>query len=664
MADAGIMALPQGQAMQDQTGALPAVSSFDAYDAAQTALGRVNPDDQYLVKEALRESIADMDLTPSQVDSLIQIFEYVSQNPDQYPSIREELIRSDYVDAEDLPEQYDPEFLGTALAILNELQMSVGREAQAPMQEEPPIAMGATPLAFAEGGLVEVAKYLAAQGRHGDTMLAHITPSEARLLKKHGGSGTINPVTGLPEFFLKKLLSKVAKATKKVLKSPVGRILATVALATVLGPAGMGLVMSKAAAAGLAGAGVTLAGGGSIKEALVAGAMGYIGGGGTIMGVNPVSAVGGYLPGAAGSAMNTGLSTAAIGAGVGKIAGMSNADALRMGAMSGASAAALQGLQNMSAAQSGGTAPAGQGLRPEVSEQGLSLKSIGTEPGLKVPDVTTPAIASSGGSSKFSLVPDAAPPPTDFSLLPGAPSSAAPTAPVTAPPTGSFNTLAQGAKKLYGDYFSPSRPGLPADAGIMQQYGPLMAVAGASSALLPKKSADQAPLFSRDATGQKYIEDNPDLFRGGLSVYQPPETPGAIIPTPSYADTQGAYGGIMSLPSTGMQNTSPYNESGLYGTPTPYSFPISAPTPYFSPVRVPGYAKGGELRETDFPRKTGPINGPGTGTSDSIPAMLSDGEFVFTAKAVRNAGGGSRRKGAARMYKLMKKLEGGPVKAK
>ena len=59
----------------------------------------------------------------------------------------------------------------------------------------------------------------------------------------------------------------------------------------------------------------------------------------------------------------------------------------------------------------------------------------------------------------------------------------------------------------------------------------------------------------------------------------------------------------------------------------------------------------------NFPRKTGPINGPGTGTSDSIPAMLSDGEFVFTAKALRAMGKGSRRKGAKRMYALMKALE-------
>jgi hypothetical protein len=49
--------------------------------------------------------------------------------------------------------------------------------------------------------------------------------------------------------------------------------------------------------------------------------------------------------------------------------------------------------------------------------------------------------------------------------------------------------------------------------------------------------------------------------------------------------------------------------------------------------------------------------GPGTGTSDSIPAMLSDGEFVMTADAVRGAGGGDRREGARRMYEAMDRLE-------
>jgi hypothetical protein len=58
-----------------------------------------------------------------------------------------------------------------------------------------------------------------------------------------------------------------------------------------------------------------------------------------------------------------------------------------------------------------------------------------------------------------------------------------------------------------------------------------------------------------------------------------------------------------------------------------------------------------------YPRRTGQISGPGTATSDSIPAMLSDGEFVMTAKAVRGAGKGDKRAGAKRMYALMNQLE-------
>ena len=52
-----------------------------------------------------------------------------------------------------------------------------------------------------------------------------------------------------------------------------------------------------------------------------------------------------------------------------------------------------------------------------------------------------------------------------------------------------------------------------------------------------------------------------------------------------------------------------------------------------------------------FPRKFGMINGPGGPKEDKIPAMLSDGEFVFTAKAVDNAGGPKA------MYNMMNKLD-------
>ena len=65
------------------------------------------------------------------------------------------------------------------------------------------------------------------------------------------------------------------------------------------------------------------------------------------------------------------------------------------------------------------------------------------------------------------------------------------------------------------------------------------------------------------------------------------------------------------------------------------------------------FAQGGVM---DL-RQGGESTGPGTGTSDDIPAMLSDGEFVMTAKAVRGAGGGDRREGARKMYQMMDQLE-------
>ena len=93
---------------------------------------------------------------------------------------------------------------------------------------------------------------------------------------------------------------------------------------------------------------------------------------------------------------------------------------------------------------------------------------------------------------------------------------------------------------------------------------------------------------------------------------------------------------------------------------------------------VPTFATGGiaELKEGGtvddyggieaFNRKNGEIAGPGTMTSDDIPAMLSDGEFVTKAVSVLGAGvkhGGAktkedaRKKGAEFFYKQQKELE-------
>ena len=49
--------------------------------------------------------------------------------------------------------------------------------------------------------LRQIAALLRSKGRYGDTVLAHINPKEAALLKARGGAGTANPETGLPEFY-------------------------------------------------------------------------------------------------------------------------------------------------------------------------------------------------------------------------------------------------------------------------------------------------------------------------------------------------------------------------------------------------------------------------------------------------------------------------------
>ena len=68
---------------------------------------------------------------------------------------------------------------------------------------------------------------------------------------------------------------------------------------------------------------------------------------------------------------------------------------------------------------------------------------------------------------------------------------------------------------------------------------------------------------------------------------------------------------------------------------------------------IMGYYGGGELNAIPG----GMVNGPGTETSDSIPAQLSNNEFVVTADAVRAAGGGDIDLGAQKFYGIMNALD-------
>ena len=74
-----------------------------------------------------------------------------------------------------------------------------------------------------------------------------------------------------------------------------------------------------------------------------------------------------------------------------------------------------------------------------------------------------------------------------------------------------------------------------------------------------------------------------------------------------------------------------------------------------------GYREGGLMslggHEMDFRAAGGFVPIGKKERADDVPARLSKNEFVFTAKAVRNAGGGDIKQGAKKMYQIMKQLE-------
>jgi hypothetical protein len=125
------------------------------------------------------------------------------------------------------------------------------------------------------------------------------------------------------------------------------------------------------------------------------------------------------------------------------------------------------------------------------------------------------------------------------------------------------------------------------------------------------------------------------LLLGGALT---PTTKGASLKT---AERQMTPEEIASMSYRGPTSSTPYTGDVRVET--------NSPNPYYN------YARGGQI-EVDA-RVGGHLKGPGTGTSDSIPAKLSDGEFVMTAKAVKGAGGGSRAAGAKRMYDMMHQFE-------
>jgi len=190
-----------------------------------------------------------MSLPPEDLADLSDALDAVAVDPDLYPALKRAATEAG---DDSLPAEYNPQ----AISILNAVTKSaVGSMTRKPMRN---------------GGIAGV--------HPTDTITAHITPGEALLLESRGGAGTVNPMTGNREYFLKNI-GKIFKKVGKTLKKAAPLILSVGATA-VLGPAGLGL---SPMVAGAVGSGLsTLVTGGSpedaLKSAAIGGAVGFAAG--------------------------------------------------------------------------------------------------------------------------------------------------------------------------------------------------------------------------------------------------------------------------------------------------------------------------------------------------------------------------------------------------
>ena len=515
---------------------------------------------------------------------------------------------------------------------------------------------------YGQNGIAQfkaIGKEMANFGRYGDDTVAHVETGELIVpraliesnpklkesifghLRELGvedperyvvgtSKNSLNPDTGLPEFFLKKLfkgakkaVSSVAKGVGKALKG-VGKALKRVApvivpLALNYFLPGLGAVYSGALGAGI----TTLLQGGDVKDALKSAFVGGATGAVTAGFAGPNKGVSGF---GQNIAADVGQGTRNIG------------QALTQGSFEPLTSTSLPSLRDLTSSD-----------KSIVDTNTISGDKVVTE--LPADKFTVGPDGKFTATDKFTS--DVFTPKTTGDLVTN-PADSLQTAQrgglddVFGPkPTTNLNVGAGGKTSMFdsmknlGDFIMPEsrsyvdvlkEQGIDlknvTDAqievakeiaskegpGIIRRFGPSAAlgIAGLSAAGAFDAPKDE-PLPQLKSGFDLYKED-PDRFNiADINVR------GALPPV----STQTSYG---------FQ----YN-------------PYALPTQPFQTV-----AEGGEI----FPRRNGGISPrEGTPGKDSVRAMLMPGEFVMTTDAVRGLGGGNLDKGIKNMYSVMSKLE-------
>lgn len=534
------------------------------------------------------------DASPEQVDELIQMLEFALRNPQQYPEIRAAAIADDMAEPSDLPERFDARVLGAVLAVLYRLRQGLGDGSAAQLR-------------MARGGLTNL-RSVAARGRHGDTMLAHISPEEAALLKAHGGAGTINPATGLPQYFkLKKLLGAVLPIALNFIVPGIGAT-----IGTALGASGAAATMIGGAVLGGVSSGLT---GGNILQGAVLGGLG------------------GGLGGAVGSTVSEGLGlglgqtgqAALGGALVGGLTGAATGQGFARGALQGAAGGALgaygQGL--------GETSSVGQGLRTTGNMLGAGYRPQEAVVGGTLAGLATNMMPQQSAAGRTTARPSE-------TVVEGLRE--------VAPLTAGVEPVTPGRGAPFAEV-APTATALPAPESVV---APL--TAGVAPSAAPSGLGTNGLTMGNAMTALS--------LAGSLASQRPPTVQAAIQ---RLSPEQQAY---FDRPSVSWDWGRMQADAAMRGQSLAEFMATSWPSisGYGNPAgadarggayagTLPAMAQGGALSAVArFAR------GAGSGRDDTIDARLSDGEYVIDAETVAMLGDGSSAAGARQLDKMRQQI--------
>ena len=599
--------------------------------------------------DIIEERLSRTAMVPEDLDEAIEMLEAALENPAMYAEMVQAAIADGLIDEGDAPPEFDAVFIISILLALYGLQ-------------DRGMAQG-----YARGGLTVAGRRLANQGQGGDSMLAHINPREAEVLRRMGGQGTVNPNTGLAEY----------KSLKKIFKTvlPVALMVFGGPLAGTIGNA-LGFTSSMGAAiAGNAvlGAGsAALTGGDPLRGAIMGGITGGVGS-------------------AAGNALNTGLNlglsapvAATLGSGlVGGAAGAISGDGFAQGALQGAGGQFLKNYAG-TGSSTGPQSTLANAFQTGVDQTGNML-TAGYKPKEAVVGGATAGLFSAGKS----LLSGPKPAEVVVSGLQNEQDTFAGRKDYSGNKDVGFDMRVAGVEPLInmttgdtitgyydGQGYTNGIPNTPGSAAAMSPLGEDFTagimnspqVAGEPFRVATAGNSPALPEQGFLANAMDYLKED-KLRTAGLGILAagaletvPEDVEQAIVemspeqqeyfnrPLQSWdwdavrVDANRANLSLTEYMANNFNNltSGQYNMQST-GTGSDFS----------------GYYRGGPMRMNQggaLGQAARYVRGGGTGRSDEIPAYLSDGEYVVDAETVSMLGDGSSKAGAEALNGMRKNI--------